>query len=413
MKIQRTIPPSAAPVDGKSIVTGLAGIFSPQQYLEKREDELRAYFGAKHVFLVSSGKAALTLILNALQSLSPGKRKVLIPAYTCFSVPSAIVKAGLEVSLCDVDGKTFDFDYGSLAKEVNEDTLCLVPRHLFGIPSDLDRIRELNNNHKWYVVEDAAQAMGGTYKGRKLGTIGDVGFFSLGRGKNITCGSGGIIVTNSDVIAHAINREYAALERPRIAESVLEFLKAIVLAIFIHPSLFWLPSGLPFLRLGETIFYKDFPVKRFSGMKAGLLRDWKERLEQSNRCRRDNAQYFMKMLGMKSACDYTPPFLRLPFMVENRQIRDSIHSRAQEKGMGISFLYPTSVNRIEEIKDLFRNRAFPCASDIANRILTVPTHELLTEKDKRNIIKFLGGAVPCATYERTCVHPAADIRSSI
>ena len=78
---------------------------------------------------------------------------------------------------------------------MTDETLCVLAIHLFGIPANLDRIKKLCRKKDIFIVEDAAQAMGGEYKGGMLGTIGDVGFYSLGRGKNITCGSGGIIVT--------------------------------------------------------------------------------------------------------------------------------------------------------------------------------------------------------------------------
>jgi len=111
MKIQRTIPPAAAPVDLMSILHGIAGFFMGKRYIKKVESEIKSYFGVNHVFLVSSGKAGLALILQALKSLHPERNEVLIPAYTCFSVPSAIIKAGLKVSLCDIDPSTLDFDY--------------------------------------------------------------------------------------------------------------------------------------------------------------------------------------------------------------------------------------------------------------------------------------------------------------
>ena len=111
MKIRRTIPPAAAPAALRDLIYGIAGLFLGRQYQELLEKTLKDYFGVKHVFLVSSGKAAFTLILNALKSLSPEKTQVLIPAYTCFSVPSAIVKAGLDVALCDLSSTSYDFDY--------------------------------------------------------------------------------------------------------------------------------------------------------------------------------------------------------------------------------------------------------------------------------------------------------------
>jgi len=386
VKIQRTIPPAAAPIDGYALLHGIAGIFLDRKYQELLERELKDYFGVKHVFMVSSGKAAFTLILNALQALSPGKKKVLIPAYTCFSVPSAIVKAGLEVSLCDISDLTFDFDYGLLEKAVDENTLCVVPNHLFGAPSDMNRIKSICGPRGVYVVEDAAQAMGGNYAGKLLGTLGDVGFFSLGRGKNITCGSGGLIVTNSDAIAHEIEKKCSTLETPRLRENLGELLKAMLLAVFIRPSLYWFPSGMPFLKLGETIFYKDFPIKKFSGLKAGMLRGWKKRLESSNKARRENARDFGTLMSLKRQFDVTVPFLRLPLMADSRTMRAHIYSLARKKGLGISLMYPTSINEIEEIKSHFAGMTFPGASDIAGKILTLPTHQYLSGNDKKRIM---------------------------
>ena len=389
MKIQRTIPPAAAPVGVKSLAHGFAGMIFGGKYRKRFEQELKDYFKVNHVFMVSSGKAALTIILRALKSLSPGKREVLIPAYTCFSVPSAIVKAGLTVSLCDINDSTFDFDSTRLGRELNERTLCVIPNHLFGIPSDMDGIRSACSGRGIFIVEDAAQAMGGRYKEKKLGTIGDVGFFSLGRGKNITSGSGGVIITDSDSIAAAIEKECSLLGRPNAVETAIEYLKALMLAIFTRPALYWLPAGLPFLKLGETVFYKDFAVKRFSGMKAGLARGWQGRLERSNQTRQGNAEYFCKLLGLSICSDFPLPFLRLPIVADSRKMRNSIYSLSRERGLGISCMYPTAVNEIKEIKDTFSGEAYPSARRVAERILTLPTHEFLSEKDKRKIVQFI------------------------
>ncbi len=389
MIVQRTIPPAAAPLQATNLMHGLFGIFREQAYLHNLEKELKDYFEVKHVFLVSSGKAALTVILRALKTVNPEKRRVLIPAYTCYSVPSAIVKAGLQVSLCDIEASTFDFNYHALARAVDEDTLCIVPDHLFGIAADMDRIAALCREKGIFIVEDAAQAMGGTYKGKKLGTLGDIGFFSLGRGKNITCGSGGIIVTNSDRLAVAVENVYRPLEQPGKRECLAELFMMMILSLFIRPSLYWLPAGLPFLGLGETIFYRDFPIKKFSGMKAGLLKNWKRRLEELNSIRRNNAEQLGRMTGLRERTDFSAAYLRLPILVADSMARDSIYSRAQEKGMGISRMYPGPVNKIAEIRDSFGKETYPIAAKVASQILTLPTHQFLTEKDKQDICDLL------------------------
>ena len=251
---------------------GLIGLVSNgEKYRKRLEKEVREHFGVKHAFLVSSGKAALTLILLTLQDLSK-KKRVVIPAYTCFSVPSSVVKAGAEIIPCDVDPATFDFDYDSLERKVTSDTLCVLAIHLFGIPADLDRIKKICAGADTFVVEDAAQAMGGQLNGKMLGTIGDVGLYSLGRGKNITCGSGGIVVTNSDFMAEALTRHYTKLEESSFVEDLQNLLQLSLMSFFIRPSFYWLPAAMPFLKLGQTFFYKDFPIHKLSGRRAALFK---------------------------------------------------------------------------------------------------------------------------------------------
>ena len=384
MKIHRTIPPAAAPISWMDLWHGLAGVFSGKRSIQEIETEMKAYFGVRHVFLVSSGKAALTLILLGLRSLSP-KKEALIPAYTCFSVPSAIRKAGLKVALCDIDPSTLDFDFKLLEDAIGEDTLCVIHGHLFGVPSDVDRIRSLCRARGTFVVEDAAQAMGGVYKGKMLGTLGDVGFFSLGRGKNITCGSGGVIVTNSGRIADAIARHYSTLQEPGLADALKEFFGLMLMALFIQPSLYWIPAGLPFLKLGETRFYTDFPVKRLSGLKGGLLRNWQNHLAQANHTRAETGVYFGKRLRLKPMREGPLSYLRMPVLMDSREERDRIYRLSQKRGLGISLMYPTPVNEIEEIKGTFDGKRFPSAKETAERLLALPTHHFVSGKDRERI----------------------------
>jgi len=399
MKVQRMLPPAAAPLKISDIVQGLRGLLEPEKIQKTLKQELREYFNVKHVFLVSSGKAALTMILLALKSLSPARRQVLIPAYTCFSVPSAIVKSGLDVALCDIDPDHFDYNYELLPDAVGMNTLCVIAGNLFGVPSDTSRIVEICKRKGIYVVEDAAQAMGGTHQKRLIGTIGDVGFFSLGRGKNITCGSGGIIVTNSDAIAAALDRLYAQLAEPGFLENGGEFLKAIILALFIRPSLYWLPAGLPFLKLGETFFYRDFPVQRLSGMKAGMLKHWRRRLEEYNRARKANAEYYCKTLqqGINQQPESSQELiaadalLRLPVLANSREIRDDIISSLSKQGFGVSRMYPAPIHMIEEIKSSFSGQEYPAAQMLSDRLFTVPVHPLVSERERSALCEELRG----------------------
>jgi dTDP-4-amino-4,6-dideoxygalactose transaminase len=384
MKIRRTIPPAAALLFLKDLGHGLVGMFSGKRSIQRLEAEVKEHFGVRHVFLVSSGKAALALTLLALKSLSP-KKKVVIPAYTCFSVPAAVLKAGLELVLCDVDPSTLDFDHRLLEKAVDEETLCIVPTHLFGAPSDMVHALTLARSRGAFVVEDAAQAMGARCEGKKLGTFGDVGFFSLGRGKNITCGSGGVIVTNSDRIAGAMARCYADFKKPALWNDLKELFSIALMVFFIHPALFWFPAGFSFLGLGETRFPEDFPLERLSGMKSGILRKWKERLMDSNQARVDTASSLKRELGSKSFRENRIPYLRLPVLMKSREARDLVYHASKKQGLGISLMYPTPVNEIDKIKSEFAGQSFPAAKRVAETLLAIPTHPFVSERDRSKI----------------------------
>src|SRR5688572_1426276 len=107
--IGRTISPAAAPLGWRDLCGGAVGMVLPERSIHAFEEDIRRHFGVRHVCLLSSGTAALAVTLTALKALS-SRTEVVIPAYTCFSVPAAVLKAGLQPVLCDIDPSTFDFD---------------------------------------------------------------------------------------------------------------------------------------------------------------------------------------------------------------------------------------------------------------------------------------------------------------
>jgi perosamine synthetase len=385
MRVGRTVPPAAAPLGWIDLWHGVAGALRPVRSIRALEDEIRREFRVRHVFTVSSGKAALALTLMALKA-SSSRRDVVIPAYTCFSVPAAVLKAGLRPVLCDIDASTFDFDHAQLARTLSGDTLCVVAHHLFGVPAAIERIRALCAAHRIVLVEDAAQAMGAESNGRRLGTLGDVGLFSLGRGKNITSGSGGIIVTNSGWVADAIDHLYRTLTAASRASQLADFIRLVIMMIFIRPWLYWIPAALPFLGLGRTVFPKQIPLKRLSGMQAGLLQNWRRRLEGSNQVRAATAAYFRRQLPLQRARDDDAhPYLRLPIVASNAREKDRLLALSRRRGLGLSLAYPTPINEIPEIKSAFDGQRFPTARTVSERLLTLPTHHWVSERDKRAI----------------------------
>lgn len=374
MKIQRTIPPAAAPVKFLDLLFGFIGLFYGKQFLINFECQIKKYFSVKHVYLVSSGKAALTVILEAL-SKDNLRNEVIIPAYTCYSVPSAIVKAGLRVVPCDLKEGTLDYDYELLEKSISDNTLCVISSNLFGIPSDIDTLINITRKYHINLVEDAAQAMGVQHAEKYIGTIGDVGFFSLGRGKNITCNSGGIIVTSSEKISESINEIIPKIEKTSVINDLKEYITTLIMYFFINPSLFWFPSNLAWLKLGKTIFYKEFDIYKLSGMKAGLMRNWIRRLEDSNALRLK----VVRKYNIQKSIDY--PCIRYPVLLQDVEAVNRLYGISLENGLGISKMYPDSINHIDELKHCFKNREYPVASSVAKRLITLPTHHLLRAND--------------------------------
>jgi len=385
--MQRTMPPVAAMIAWTDLVHGMAGMLIGKRYLRALEAEVKAYFGVKHVFLFSSGKAALTILLKALKALAPERDEVIIPAYTCYSVPAAVMKAGLKVALCDIDPRSFDFDYRLLPGVMNEKTLCVLPTHLFGIPADVERAAAISKERSIYVVEDAAQAMGAELQGKKLGTNGDAGLFSLGRGKNITAGSGGIIVTDHERIAEAMRKEYAQLLFPGIGRNVLSIIEQLIMKIFIQPSLYWIPAGMPSLHLGQTLFPREYAITRLSGVKAGFLRGWPKRLIDANETREKAGSFYSRELSGKTVHQAGPAYLRFPLMLSDRSERDQAY--AQLRRYGASLMYPFSINEVPEIRDQFSDCACPAAKRTAERLIALPTHHLLAGGDRLTLCSML------------------------
>ena len=162
-------------------------------YLAKAERALAEKIGVKHALLVNSGTSALMCAMVAL-GIGPGD-EVLLSAYTWISTPLAPMLLQAVPKLVEID-ETLTMDPDDLERKISPRTKAIVVIHMANLPCNMERIMEIANRHGIPVVEDACQAVGGLYKGRRLGSIGAIGCFSFNNYKNITCGEGGAIVTN-------------------------------------------------------------------------------------------------------------------------------------------------------------------------------------------------------------------------
>lgn len=394
MHIGRTLPPASAPLTSKDILNGFKGLTEKQVARDRFRDSICRHFRVRHCFLVSSGAAALTIMLRAAAKLNPSRDLVLIPAYTCYSVPSAIKRARLAICPCDIDPQTLDFDPEKLAAAVREHKarlLAVVPTHLFGIPADVARLKRHIGREDIYVFEDAAQAMGGQGQDTHLGCSGDAGFFSLGRGKALSTMGGGIIVTDHGRLAGKIAGQIARCAEPGLPR----ILRTMAVTLFVHffsrPSLFWLPRSMPFLRLGQTIYDPHFQMRRLSSFQAGLAIDWETRLAAAQSTRKTTAQYWAQALqraGLANGLTFprgAPGLVRYPVCVNDRNIRQRLVTHGNRRGLGIMLAYPDAVTHIPQLRTELAAYATPNARQVAGCLATLPTHAWLTDADKRRI----------------------------
>jgi dTDP-4-amino-4,6-dideoxygalactose transaminase len=237
------------------------------------------------------------------------------------------------------------------------------------------------------IVEDAAQAMGESWKGRKLGTLGDVGFFSLGRGKAFSTVEGGVILTDRDDIAEVLGRRVESLPGYGFWQLLKLISNAIGLMLFVHPRLFWIPRLLPFLRLGETRYEPDFPIVKMTPSQAGLASGWQRRIEDFRGARARGADRWHAILDESKT--YRPciragdatGLLRFPIRVPDKARRESLLGESDRRGLGVMPAYPTSIDAIPEVRGMIKDTEFPVAARLAREIVTLPTHGYVGDKD--------------------------------
>jgi perosamine synthetase len=384
----RTLPPTAAPIQFQDLLSGVFSTFVDHGAASKFKGQIQEYFKVKHVFLVSSGKVALYLALRALQQ-SSGRKEVVIPAYSSFCLASAVARTGLSIRLCDIDPDTLDLDLVKLKPMITEKTLAIIPVHNYGLVCNMTEIERLALKKGAYVVEDAAQGAGALFENRKVGTIGDIGILSLGRGKNICALGGGVILTDKEPLAFLIDELLDLCPRESFFPECSSMLTGIALSLFLHPERYAVPAHLPFLNLGANVFDPGFRIVRFSNVNAEVGRRAFLSLDRYNEIRIRNARLFNQNLGSNESLIIPKPdvagqpvYLRFPILFRKKEARRRIFRILSRRRLGVSYSYPTPLNEITGFRTyLSADDDFPGAKFVADRILTLPTHPYVEVRD--------------------------------
>jgi perosamine synthetase len=172
----------------------LCGARAPQQ--KALEEEFARFIGARYCLATNSGTAALHMAVAA-SGIEPGE-EVVTSAFTYPATALAILQQGAVPTFADIDPVTFNIDPAGIEERISAKTRAIMPVHIHGLPCDMDAINAIARRHDLLVIEDAAQAHGAAYRGRPVGTLGDMAGFSLNATKNLPCGEGGLFVTGNE-----------------------------------------------------------------------------------------------------------------------------------------------------------------------------------------------------------------------
>lgn len=384
----RHLPPTAVPVVGSDVWRGLTAVLQPQSALRGFRSTIMEQAGSPACHLLASGRVALTVILLGLKRLSD-RSQVVVPAYTCPTVVQAVLKAGLEPVLCDVSVQTLDLDRAALSRLISDKVLAIVPAHLYGLAQDVRDLLAIGQEHGIFVIEDAAQAFGATFQGRMVGTWGDAGVYSLGKGKCIPAGHGGMIVSQ-DRCASAISE----VMQEAVAEGANWDLRSLALftgyGLATRPMGWWLVARTP-LNPAEELDMSDLPpihLRGLSPVQAGLGASILDRLETIQSTSRRNARRLMAQLAEfdfvtwpQIPPDAEPVFLRLPIVVEGEERSNRLFDLLWQEGIGISRSYGHALPDLCSGVFPTSGKDFPGASRLATCLLTLPTHAYLREED--------------------------------
>ena len=190
--------------NGVLFAHGFVGLRKGVYKVREFESEMAKKIGAKYCLAVSSGSSALLVALKAL-GVKQGD-EVITSSFTFVATVEAIILSGAVPVLTEIDD-TYNMDINDLKTKISSRTKVVIPVHMAGAPADMEGIMEVAGKRGIFVLEDSAQGCGGTYKGKSLGSIGDMGIYSFDFAKNLTTGEGGMVITNNERLFRA-SREF-------------------------------------------------------------------------------------------------------------------------------------------------------------------------------------------------------------
>jgi dTDP-4-amino-4,6-dideoxygalactose transaminase len=309
------------------------------------EEEFASFCEAKWAVGVDSGTSALELALRAYE-IGPGD-EVITAANTFIASALAISHAGATPVLVDVDADTYTIDVAAIEKAITPRTKAIIPIHLYGHSADMDPIRQLSQRHGLVVIEDACQAHGARYKGKRTGSLGHAAAFSFYPGKNLGAyGDGGAVVTSDDAVAKRLGmlRNYGQKEK------------------YQH-------------------MFRGFN-RRLDTLQAAVLRTKLKHLDEWNEARRQHAKSYSRLLAQsRLVVPRASPFCESVWHLYVIRIeqRDALKEHLANRGISVGIHYPIPIHLQPAYRDLGHQPGdFPVTEEYSRQILSLPMYAELT-----------------------------------
>ena len=354
-------------------------------------DHLKAWYQADEAVLTGSGTQALQLALSIPPSDGvPGP--VALPAYGCYDLATAAVGAGRHIALYDIDPDTLGPDFDSLRQAFDRGARTAVIASLYGVPTDWDSASDSAAGTGAMLVEDAAQGIGASWRGRPLGTLGASSVLSFGRGKGWTGGAGGALLLRGSSAGPAL----AAL-RGRSAEAAT-WSSTVAQWALGRPGTYGLPAALPFLHLGETRYHDPAAPRPISRAAAAMVRATRAPAFEEAAARKGRALRLLSLVDDRAGVRAVRPpangasgWLRLPVRVDGWGVR--VASGPIARRLGIAAGYPAPLSELPAVQRWlagpWRGRRWPGAESLVRDLITLPTHSRVSAADEAAIVRLL------------------------
>jgi perosamine synthetase len=334
--------------------------------VQEFESSLRTFLNVKHVISVNSGTAALHAALLALD-IKTGD-EVLLPSFTFVATANAVVASGAKPVFVDINTKDYTIDLHDLKKKISKKSKAIIPVHLYGHPADLTELNEIANQYSVYIIEDACQSLGSTYKNKQTGTFGTMGCFSMYASKVLTAGEGGAIATNKDEIADTLKmiRNHGMVEGYDTRLLGLNYRLPELSAAIAKIQMKKLKTILDLRRRNSLLL---------SNLLETIIKKYNIKIPQEDQIKKFNWYLYTIAFNGTAGDDLT--------------IRDHIKKKLIENGIGVAVYYDPPVHKTPFYQKFSLNDHLQNTNWSSEHVLSLPVHPGVSETDIQNIVNVL------------------------